>query len=785
MTTLPIEAVREEFLDAFGEGPVVLSAPTGSGKSTAVPRWCPGRVLVIEPRRVACQSLARRVADLEGVTLGHEVGFHVRDNKTARDDTRILFVTPGMALRMLDDVAGYDAVILDELHERSLETDLLLVLLRSRPGGLVAMSATLEADRVAAYLGARHVEGKSRTHPVDIRYRPGGVLLPDREQLTSRVAAAVDETRDLPGDVLVFLPGKGEIAAIRDVLRGDDHVVELHGGLSLDKQAAAFARAPRGRRKVVLATNVAETSLTIVGIGVVIDSGLVRRTHFHKDRGYLTVSPIAMDSADQRAGRAGRTGPGVCLRLFSEAARLEAVTPPAIHREALTPLVLSAAAAHADARHLDFLDAPKDYALEAAFAELTALGALDVDGVLTDRGRSMFGFPLDAALGRLLIEAQRTGCLDDAIDLVAALAVQRPLFDRVRPQHEEDDLRIGGCDAVAVIRAVRIGEARRHGLGAFALREARATAKRLRRVFGVAVPADADPEIDRRRLAETAMAADPRMVHVARRRKGRVAWSNGGTEIELGRESAANARVQAKDDIDAVVVLGTHALGLGRRDAKVLATAVMPVPLPWLAGAGLGRDRLAGVSLEKRKILVHVERVYAKKVIATRDEVPRGVMAREAIRDLVLRGALFKKARAISRERLALTALAGHLGLGGSGAGGARSRAAPPPEYGDWLLGHLEELGVEASADLALLSLDDVCFPDVPFEVRHVLDQDYPRQVTTGDATYRVEYDVPKRRVFLHLVKGTRKKPPPRSWLPRFEGFRITIEAGGTMHALR
>jgi len=776
VTTLPIEAVRGDFLEAFEGGSVVLSAPTGSGKSTAVPRWCPGRVLVIEPRRVACQSLARRVAELEGVTLGHEVGFHVRDNKKARDDTRILFVTPGMALRMLDRVARYDAVILDELHERSLETDLLLALLRGRAKGLVAMSATLEADRVATYLDARHIEGHSRTYPVDIRYSAGGVLLPDREQLSSRVAAAITATADLPGDVLVFLPGKGEIAAVHDALHGKDYVVELHGGLSLDHQAKAFSPAPRGRRKVVLATNVAETSLTIVGIGVVIDSGLVRRTHFHRDRGYLTVSPIAMDSADQRAGRAGRTGPGVCIRLFSEAARLEATTPPAMHREALTPLVLSAAAAGVDARRLEFLDAPKAYAMDAAYAELSALEGLDAAGAITDRGRAMFGLPLDAALGRLLIEAERTSCLDDAIDLVATLALQRPLFERGRPAHEEDDLRGGACDAVAAIRAVRIGDPRRHGLNAFALREARANAKRLHHAFGTKPPADADAKVDRRRLAETAMAADPRMVHVARRRKRRVAWSNGGTEIELGRESAAHE----KEDAEAIIVLGTHALGLGRRDVKVLATSVMPVPLPWLVGAGLGRDRLAGVTLERRKIHVRIERVYAKKVIAVREDVPHGAMAREAIRDLVLRGALFKKARSISADHLVATALAGHLGLS---AGGAPT--AGPSNYGEWLLARLEELGVEAAGDLALLSLDDVTFPDVPFEVRHVLDQEYPREVTTGDATYRVEYDVPKRRVLLHMVKGMRKKPPPRSWLPRFEGFRITIEAGGTMHALR
>jgi hypothetical protein len=150
-------------------------------------------------------------------------------------------------------------------------------------------------------------------------------------------------------------------------------------------------------------------------------------------------------------------------------------------------------------------------------------------------------------------------------------------------------------------------------------------------------------------------------------------------------------------------------------------------------------------------------------------------MAREAIRDLVMRGQLFRKARDTSAERLVAAALAARLDLG----------VAPPPAYEQWLVERLEELGVEDARDLALLSADDVTVPDVPFEVRHVLDASYPREVSTGDATYRVEYDVPKRRVMLHIIKGNRQKPPPRSWLPRFEGFRILIEAGGTLHHLR
>jgi ATP-dependent helicase HrpB len=282
---------------------------------------------------------------------------------------------------------------------------------------------------------------------------------------------------------------------------------------------------------------------------------------------------------------------------------------------------------------------------------------------------------------------------------------------------------------------------------------------------------DPDPPIDRRRLAETAIASDPRMVHIARKRKRHIAWSNGGTELALARESAATR----KTNTEAILVLESRAFGLGQRDTRILATCAMPIPLPWLVGAKLGRDRLAGVSLEGKKVVARIERVHAKKVIDEREEIPTGALAREAMRDLVLRGTLFRKARDVSRERLVATALAAGLDLG----------VGSPPSYDDWLLVRLEELGVESGRDVALLSAEDLTFPEVGFEVRHILDDRYPREVSVGDATYRVEYDVPKRRVTLYVKKGSRKKPPPISWLPRFEGFHITIEAGGTMHVLR
>ena len=384
---------------------MVLSSPTGSGKSTEVPRWCTGRVLVIEPRRIACRSLAARVAELEGTQLGDGVGYLVRDEARAHDATRIVFATPGLLLRNRELLDGAQCVILDEFHERSLDLDLLLaLLLRARRQGLVIMSATLEGERVAEHVGGLHLTAAGRAYDVAVRYMPGAELKPHAAELAARVQRALDAAASDPGDILVFLPGKAEIEACQQSLRGKFTFVPLHGGLNLNEQRRAFDKAPQ--RKVILATNVAETSLTIPGVGVVIDSGLLRQTRYHDGRSYLVLGAIAEDSAAQRAGRAGRTAPGVCYRLWSASAQLQPNTPPEIHRESLVPLVLTAAAWGERVEDLPLLDAPKAYALEAARTELARWGALQGPAALSDSGRALFALPIDPAHARLLVAAR-------------------------------------------------------------------------------------------------------------------------------------------------------------------------------------------------------------------------------------------------------------------------------------------------------------------------------------------------------------------------------------------
>lgn len=778
---LPVRAVKDAFLRALAAGPVVLSSPTGSGKSTEVPRWCEGPVLVIEPRRIACRSLAARVAELEGSALGHEVGYIVRDERVTSPRARIVFATPGIALRDRDLLATARTLIVDEFHERSLEVDVLLALVqRERAAGLVVMSATLDGERVAAHLGGTHVGAPGRAFPVEVRYLPGRSVLPDPADLVSRVQQAVQAAAADPGDILVFLPGKAEIEACAQRLRGEFEPVPLHGGLSLDEQRRAFI--PARRRKLVLATNVAETSLTLPGIGVVIDSGLVRATHYHQGRGYLALGAIAQDSAAQRAGRAGRTAPGMCYRLWSERGRLAERTAPEVHRESLVPLVLTAAAWGRRVEDLPLLDAPKPYALAAARDELAAWGALSGDGALSACGRELFALPTDAAHARLLVAAEQAGCLADMIDLVAVLSVGRPLFAAdTEDLHPDDDLRAAGCDACAAIRALRAERPQDHGASEYVVREARLARQRLRRLRGLEAEPPCARPVDRDALLQAVIAADPRLVHVARPRGKELYFSNGGTELQLARESAAR-RLRT---LEAVVALDTRALGTGR-DARVLITCAMPIPLSAIARAGLGRDRVGAVQFDGKRVTATIERVFAKRVVAERQEAPTGELCRAALVELLERGSLFRNAVETTRARLARSGfeswLAGKALVPGQPAPSAPNAA---PSLSEWLLARLTSLGVESGEDIALVSASDFIAPDVPYELGQRLDREYPQTVSLGDATYRAEYDLARDQVMLHMIKGSRRDAPTLAYLPRFPGLRICVAGPRGMTVVR
>lgn len=448
---LPIDDVLGGLAAALAAAPnAVLVAPPGAGKTTRVPialldeRWTKGgKLILLEPRRLAARGAANRMAQTLGERVGETVGLRVRLGSKIGPKTRIEVVTEGVFARMiLDDPAldGVAAVLFDEFHERSLDADFGLALALDAQAGLredlriLVMSATLDGARVAKLLGkAPVIESEGRAFPVETRYLGRDPLKRIEDQVTDACLQALNEQ---PGSLLVFLPGQGEIRRveerIRERLRDPSvEIAPLYGALDQQEQDRAVLPAPLGRRKLVLATSIAETSLTIEGVRVVIDSGLARIPVYEPDIGItrLETRRASRAAADQRRGRAGRTETGICYRLWDEAGTgaLEAFTRPEILSADLSPLLLDCAAwGVADPATLAFLDAPPAPALKEARALLLSLGALDADGRITPDGRALQALPLPPRLARMIVVAARYGQAGAAADLAAVL-VERGL----------------------------------------------------------------------------------------------------------------------------------------------------------------------------------------------------------------------------------------------------------------------------------------------------------------------------------------------------------------------
>ncbi|MCO4763556.1 MAG: ATP-dependent helicase HrpB [Myxococcales bacterium] len=507
MKRLPIDDILGELIEAVqGHGAAVLIAPPGAGKTTRVPPALldadiagSGKILVLQPRRIAARTTARRMASERGGHVGGEVGYAVRFERKISAKTRIEVLTEGMLTRRLQAdpfLEGVGCVILDEFHERSLHADLALALLtdvraEARPDlCVVVMSATLDPDPVRRFLGdCPVVTSAGRTHPIAIHWDSQV----DDRRLAQRVASAVVRLADLlpkhqkNGHILVFLPGVAEIrwctqsvsAAVRDCL-----VLPLHGGLSAAAQDKALA--PSALRKIILATNVAETSLTIDGVVGVIDSGLVRQPRLDPALGVerLETVNISRASADQRAGRAGRTGPGICLRLWPEGMHrgLRPFDPPSIRKQDLTRLLLEVRSWGVELPAFQWFERPPQPALDHADSTLRLLGAVDDTG-LTAVGRRLAQLPLHPRLGRVLLAGADTQQTRLAAGL-AALASERDLLRERRDTVGDSDLDL----RLAVIDAVDRGlglerAARQFGADARALRQVMAVRDQLVRVI--------------------------------------------------------------------------------------------------------------------------------------------------------------------------------------------------------------------------------------------------------------------------------------------------------------
>lgn len=459
-TPLPIHAVASRIVASLRvSNRLVLAAPTGSGKTTQVPQillgagrnagLAPGRIVVLQPRRLATRMVATRVASELGATLGERVGYQTRHDSLISNCTELAFLTEGLFLRqMLGDptLKGISAVLLDEFHERSVDADLILGLVSqlqrtSRPDlRLLVMSATLDVEGLTRFLDCPAVVAEGRLHPVTTSLMRARSASPVWDLAAEATIEAL--MLDSQGDVLVFMPGVYEINRTMESIRRtlpatrDVEVRALHGSLPPREQDAALA--PSGRQRVIVATNVAETSLTIEGVTTVVDSGLARVHRFEPRRGIntLAVEPISRASAEQRAGRAGRVAPGRCVRLWtaSDHAQRTERTPPEIQRLELSEplLYLKSLGLNSvgvgSAATFPWLDPPTPEALALGQALLERLGAVDSADCLTALGRRMALFPLHPRLGRVLAGAIEHRVLGRAIDWVA-LAAERDIVD--------------------------------------------------------------------------------------------------------------------------------------------------------------------------------------------------------------------------------------------------------------------------------------------------------------------------------------------------------------------
>ena len=451
---LPIDELKDGLIAACGRvRRIVLRAPTGSGKSTRIPQMLldlglvEGQIVVLQPRRIAARMLASRIAQERGCRLGGEVGYQIRFERMESAQTRIKFVTEALLLRQMasdPELKGIGAVVFDEFHERNLHSDVALALARRlqethRPDLLIiAMSATLDTEGVARWLGsAETLAADGRAFPVDIEYThmPRNSARPIWDAATEQVRRLLQEESE--GDILVFMPGSYEIMRTMGAVRnlpesGGVEVLPLYGELAPEEQDRAVKPGPL--RKVIVATNVAETSLTIPGVRAVVDAGLARMARFDPHRGIdtLLIEPISQASAEQRAGRAGRTGPGRCIRLWSltdhESRPLREV--PEIKRVDLSEtILLLLSSGWGDAAQFPWYEKPDEKALQRALTVLADLGAVDAHGKLTKIGRRMAAFPAHPRYARMLLAAGELHCVEE-VCRIAGLAQGRDILFR-------------------------------------------------------------------------------------------------------------------------------------------------------------------------------------------------------------------------------------------------------------------------------------------------------------------------------------------------------------------
>jgi ATP-dependent helicase HrpB len=755
-SALPIEEALPALREALRtHKAAVLQAPPGAGKSTVVPLallaqdWVRGkRLIVLEPRRLAARAIAARMAATLGESPGGTVGYRMRLDTRISSGTRIEVVTEGVLTRMLQEDAaleGVAAVIFDEFHERSLQADLGLALCLDARAALapqlrvIVMSATLDVSAVARLIGdAPLVTAPGKRFSVATHYAGSAApLLPAPganararetvEQLIARLVRRALHEQD--GDLLVFLPGAREIrrvqSLLQDVAVAGVTVLPLFGGLTADEQDAALEPAAAGARKIVLATNIAETSLTIAGVRVVVDSGLMRRARFDPVTGMsrLETQRISRASAEQRQGRAGRTAPGVCYRAWSEGAHaaLAAFTPPEIIDADLAPLALELASwGTREPAELRWLDPPPAAQLASARDLLERLGALDPAGRINAHGREMSRLPVHPRLAHMLLRARALGSVPLAAQL-AALLSERDLLRGARGAHDAD---------IRTRLELLRGEGRAHDTDRTALQRARRAAQELTRTLQSGTQASAPADV-----------ADPGLLlafaypdRIGRRRaggEGRCALANGRGAV------FAEPQALARQEFIVAVDLEDR-----EREARILLAAP-------LASADLVEHFAPRIRRSESVVWSSREQAVLARRITLLDELvledaPLTDVPAEAARAAMLAGVRELGAAALPWDRDARELQARiefvRNALGASGSSWpAVSDEALMRSLEDWLAPWLE--GVTRREHLAAVALGDALRGLLSFEQQRQLAQWAPTHLAVPSGSQmRIDY---------------------------------------------
>lgn len=718
MTRLPIDPVLPELLEHLRtKGRAVLQAPPGAGKTTRVPLamleagLTGQKIVMLEPRRLAARAAAERMAQSLGETAGKTVGYRVRGEAKISNQTRIEVVTEGILTRMIQsdpELSGKGAVIFDEFHERSLNADLGLALCLEITGALrddlilLAMSATLDAAPVAALMGAPIVTSQGRSFPVDTRWLERPVPKGTRLETAAAdlIAQAISET---DGGLLAFLPGEGEIRRVQTALNGrspgDCHIRPLFGAMPFKAQQDAIRPEPRGR-KVVLATSIAETSLTIEDIRVVVDGGLARRARFDPGSGMsrLVTEKVTKAEATQRAGRAGRVAEGVAYKLWTkgEDGALSAFPPAEIEAADLAGLALELALWGAQPADLPFLTPPPEGAYAEAQALLRMLGALDRQNRITDHGRMLSGLPLHPRLAHMVAVAGK-----DAAPLAALMA-------------DRDPVQGGGVDLTLRLEALRdpkrFAETRRATLNRGALDRIRTEAKRL---------ANAAPAGSTQGMSPAEMAALAYPDRIGLHRKGdapRYQLSGGKGAVMEDSDALAGARLIVATDLD-----GNPREARIRQAVQIAESAVRALfsdQITWVdLCAWSKRDRRV-VSRQQEKLgaIALDDRLW-------KDAPPEAVAEAmlDGVRDLGLAPAMTDAARRF----IARVALAREAGQDLPDMSDGALLAA----LEDWLLPHLS--GVRSAEDWKRFDLLGPLRAMLDWPQMQALDQSVPGKFTT------------------------------------------------------